>query len=364
MPRFLEKAMKYRKAGSLNKTVRNRIALSIIRRTNYPEKTFTSPFWVMIEPTSHCNLKCTMCPRTMPGAVHGNMSFDQYKNIFDQFKHATHLRIQGLGEPFLNKDIFRMIEYTKDRGVMTELYSNGTFITDELAQKIFNSGLNEIRFSLDGATKETYEKIRINANFEKVLSNIKNFVNLRNKIKHPIKVKIAVVAMIENYNELSKFVDIALDLGVDGIGIQMIQYKFEIGNSNHEQLEAISKYKESIKGELDGVFELAKSHNLEITIPTMEPNNAICEWAWSGIYITWNGNVLPCLAIYDRVMGNIMHERFSKIWNNENYRDFRRGVSRRQELPRQCVGCTFFIKHKTWIPSPSNPDGLQVKTPF
>jgi len=347
--KLLNKIKKYSSSGSLIKVGRNKLAMVRIRR-RYPEES-RKPFWIMVEPTTLCNLRCKFCPRNVPSLKFGSMTFKQFKKIIDTFPNATHFRIQGLGEPFLNKDIFKMIRYAKEKKIIVEIYSNATLVQGKLAKKILNSDIDELMFSVDGATKKTYESLRIGANFEKTMKNIEDFTKLKKLSRSKMKVKLAVVLMKENYKELANLVDLAYHLGVDGIGVQLVQYKFDIGISNKKQAEAFEKYQNDLKKRIDVAFNYAKELGLEITVPTFEYNDKICEWAWSGIYITWNGNILPCCSIFDRVMGNIFTDNFDDVWNNENYKKFRRNISGKGEsIPKECVGCTFFMKTKTWIP--------------
>ena len=68
--------------------------------------------------------------------------------------------------------IFERIEYLKSKNVRIQLFSNGSVLDDNKIDRIIESGLNDIRFSIDGVKKETYEKIRKGLNFEKTISNI------------------------------------------------------------------------------------------------------------------------------------------------------------------------------------------------
>src|SRR5687767_13867940 len=74
------------------------------------------PRSLYIEPTNRCNSLCTTCPRTFfPMESPADMSFERFKEIVDQVPVLERVVLHGLGEPMLNRDLVRMIEYLKAR---------------------------------------------------------------------------------------------------------------------------------------------------------------------------------------------------------------------------------------------------------
>jgi radical SAM protein with 4Fe4S-binding SPASM domain len=330
------------RTGSLFNMAGYGIHLALLRISNYPEKASIEPWWIMIEPTSRCNLRCRMCARTLPGQTVGDMPFTHFKRIIDRFGYLSHLRLQGFGEPFLNKDILTMVKYAKRRHIMVETISNGTLLDERLCQDILSSGLNKISVSLDGATKETYESVRLGANFNHVLENVKRIVDLRNETQAHLRITVWTVLMKENVKELTKLVALCATLGVDAISVQTVQYKLDVGISDKEQASFFSSYREVVNHQIDSAFREAQQLKLPITIQTLQRRTKLCDWPWSRIYVTWNGNVLPCCNIFDVIMGNVFSEDFATIWNGDKYRSFRAQLSRGAVLPLQCRGCNFF----------------------
>ena len=90
-----------------------------------------------------------------------------------------------------------MIKYAKDKGILeVQFNTNAMLLTEKISERLIEAGLDRIIFSLDGMTKETFENIRGGANFEKVVNNIKSFINIRNEMggKKPC-VRIQMVKM-------------------------------------------------------------------------------------------------------------------------------------------------------------------------
>ncbi len=154
-----------------------------------------------------------MCPRTHRVALgkwkNKMMKFETFKKIIDEGteKGLKAINLNNFGESFFNKKLVEMIEYAKSKGVLdVMLHTNGTVMDEILAERIINSGLDRIIFSLDSITKEIYEKIRIGAKFEDTIKNVKMFYKVREKIcKYKPVIRVSMVRMKENDHEANKF---------------------------------------------------------------------------------------------------------------------------------------------------------------
>jgi len=134
--------------------------------------------------TDRCNLSCIMCPRKKLYYEYNDIDAYILEKLFDKAPELSFVSLQQYGEPFMYKDLYKVIAKLKNlmpEGGKVGFNSNATLLNHIHSDKIFNSGLDILIFSVDGATKETYEKIRIGANFEKVINNIKTFVESKKK---------------------------------------------------------------------------------------------------------------------------------------------------------------------------------------
>ena len=129
--------------------------LSVMTR---PKKVSNTPLHLQIEPTTYCNLKCSFCVREKNVFKPQHMTFEKFKEVFDQVK-PIRVTFAGDGEPTLCPDIFQMLEYVNEQGAKGIVTSNGT-LGDTIAEKIVESGLWALRISIDAATAQTYVKMR------------------------------------------------------------------------------------------------------------------------------------------------------------------------------------------------------------
>src|ERR1700749_1050990 len=110
------------------------------------------PVCLYLEVTNRCNLLCTTCPRTFeelePPA---DMSWELFTRIVDQVPNIARVVMHGVGEPMLVKNLPDMIRYLKARGTHVLFNTNGTLMQPRRFQELIDTGLDELRVSLDAA---------------------------------------------------------------------------------------------------------------------------------------------------------------------------------------------------------------------
>ena len=136
-----------------------------------------------VEVTNNCNLACIMCPYTEQTRKKGSMGIEVFKNIVDNgwLADSDFVRLHGMGEPLMNKKVFDLIEYGSRNKINTEISTNICLLDKTKAQKVIDSKLTQIILSLDGITKNTYEHIRAKADFDKSVTNLNYFLDLKKK---------------------------------------------------------------------------------------------------------------------------------------------------------------------------------------
>ena len=80
-----------------------------------------------------------------------------------------------------------MLEYCRNKFLGLKINTNASMLNEKLIHSILNSNFSEIVFSVDGADKNTYEKIRINGKFDKVFNNLKLFADIKKKFYRNIQ---------------------------------------------------------------------------------------------------------------------------------------------------------------------------------
>ena len=145
-----------------------------------------------------------------------NMSLDLYKKIIDEVHGKVEaITLASRGEPTLNKDFAKMLEYSNKKFLALKINTNASMLNEKLIHSILSTDIQSIVFSVVAADKETYEKIRVNGKFEKIIKNLELFSKIRrehySKSKHIVKmsgVKISSDQSIKNGRKIQKIIDV------------------------------------------------------------------------------------------------------------------------------------------------------------
>lgn len=320
---------------------------------------------VFIEVTNHCNLLCETCPRTFTTYEEPKtLAWDDFLRIVEQFPDMERAVLHGIGEPLLNRDLPRMIAHLKARGVCVLFNTNATLLNDVWARKLIESGLDELRVSIDGANPKTYALIRGAPLFHKVLGNLKRFVEIQKELGASCpRPSLWMTGVKENIAELPDVVRLAARIGVPEVCLQrMTYYAGEADtpgmmDSSHavfghydEYVDRIMAESEALAAELGVTLRGAGATTAKNSVQGKHDPRpwAGCMRPWSTAYITANGNALPCCispfatADYDSLkLGNIFEQPFGDLWNAERYQEWRTRLL--SDHPHKaCAGCGVF----------------------
>lgn len=240
-----------------------------------------------IETINTCNLKCVMCTYPMVTRKKEIMSMDLYKKIINESAElgVKRVSLQNYGEPLLDPHIFDRIKYAKSKGLKTSFYTNATFLRGDVVDKVFDSGLDIIKFSLDAGDKETYEKIRLGGDWKQVKKNVISFYNRREE----------------------------LGLKTPQILIRMVKQE-----SNKDK---IGEYKKFWKKYSDIVDVSPVDNRTGDEIDTSRKTAYPC-FIGKNLVILSNGDVVICCIDYDGklVVGNVKKQTLKEIINSERFK--------------------------------------------
>lgn len=306
------------------------------------------PSYLEVEATTRCNLKCIMCEHTYWNEPARDLSFEEFKGLIDQFLGLKWIAFTGIGENFLNKDFMKMYRYLKSKwkGILIELYDTFYFIDEKIARELIQEiGLTRVLASIDGATKGTYEKIRVGSNFERVTSNVKRFIEIKRELSSPLpEIIFHYIISKANIHEVPQYVEYVKSLGGEDIFFTAMLHSFE------EVKELVTEVPKEVIREAE---KRGKELGVHITwnedVPEQKPPISKCtEWTMPFIYVT--GHVQPCCAAQEanrrpvqkeQSLGNVFEKSFKEIWNSGKYRNLRRMLAK-GKVPAQCRDCPIY----------------------
>ena len=305
-----------------------------------PVHAYWSPIAFTVSITTHCNLKCPMCIRTINNIKPMHMDVGLFVHAIKYFKGKT-VNIVGSGEPLMHPDFFDFMNVCLANDVGVHLVTNGMLLDGRKAEQLASySNLQSVAFFID-SVQENYKDIRVGGDFETVYKNLVGLDIARIKNNSKFSIVVNTVGMRSNIEGFPKLVD-WLGITVDSIQlIHPLAYTPEMAQEHldRDPLGAKSIFKESI--------EIAKSRNVKLKLPSLIPRARGCIYPWVLPVVGVKGDVYPChmygggdqcspiREYYGKasmvcdaskmVMGNIVD--FDKIWNGEVIRKLRGWLS-------------------------------------
>jgi MoaA/NifB/PqqE/SkfB family radical SAM enzyme len=322
---------------------------------------YTGPFYVSVDLTHRCNLRCLGCPYHSPyvkatSSDHCSISDIPLRIIEELCKelktmNTDTLVLSGGGEPLLHPDILKLVAAVKTSGFYTILFTNGTLLERNLIQTFMDLKLDVIRISLWATSPEQYQQnypATDPENFQRVIEGIKLVAKLKTeqKSKFP-SVVLHFPINRNNFQDINSLVDLALAKGCNGVsftpmvnwGGTLTPYVLSPGEEK--------SVRQSLKLLRKRIHSLSLEHNIDKTLLRYRVGRTFwqkmpCYIPWLHARITVDGAVRPCTRC-DLSFGNLQNNSFHEIWNGSAIRTFRLKAIRSNKLPflREHCDCDF-----------------------
>ena len=171
----------------------------------------------------------------------------------------------GLGEPLLNPDYFKIIEYAVSKSIQCGSSTNGMLLNRKFAEQIANSGLKSINISIDAFTEKTFLKIRPGANLALIKNNLVELLNFRDKYNKGPLINVVFVECDENRHETDAFVSYWKHI-VDSVIIKPLSNFHGLNDKD----SSLSWYR------------------------TKRKEKNICDAPFRSVRVSWDGFLTPC----------------------------------------------------------------------
>jgi len=257
---------------------------------------------VHIELTRFCNLNCQYCMNQKDGT---KLESKIFIRLLDELAEAGafYLTLTG-GEPFTLNNIFYYIEQARDRGFRVDILSNATLITRDMAQRLFDYGVNDVGVSLYGANEETYEAFTGRRMFQKAVEGVNNL------LAAGLKVFISY-----NINKITcNDTPLINDMFADKHNVVM-KYSTGVSAGRHCDM-TLTKCQMPLEQILPKLRQWGietKTSEKPVEPPCTINDPLPCHAGTERCYIAAYGKVFPC-AVYPVEAGNIHKQPFQEIW--------------------------------------------------
>ena len=283
------------------------------------DKTLSAPITVTWEITTKCNLSCIHC-LSSSGVKLKELSTTECFNLVDQLAELKVFRINfGGGEPFIRDDFMQLLDYANSKGIITCVSTNGTMLDEKLVDSFKKWGEDNffIQVSLDGASKESNDRIRGKGTFEQIERVVKLLSNAQ------MEFTINTVLTSINYGELMDLYRFAKTnkaklrvsrLRPSGKGKE----NWSELSLSREQMENFPKFLHAHDDVLtgDSFFFLTSASRQSLGLNMCGAAKLTCS-------IAPDGKIYPCPFLQEPEFeaGDIRNETFSNIWNNSSILD-------------------------------------------
>lgn len=295
-------------------------------RTTVDRKTSCDfpPRRIFFEPTNICNANCVHCVHdgqmTRPK---GMIEIDLVKNVLEDVKdwnRCTEICLFQQGEPLLHPEILEMVRLcSRKYDFFTKMNTNGIALTNEISEGLIRNCLDYLVFSLDAITRDTYKRIKRRDDFQKVINNILDYLEIWGELdtgeeRSYIACDVNLLEEDANRHEL--------ELAEKLLG------KLPIGHIATYQLHNFTGPVEEVNARMDDNWVLPRDQW------------PCCNTPWDIVGIRWNGDVVACIYDFDSryVIGNVKEQSLRDIWNCEAMQTFRASILDKDYTKIECNG--------------------------
>ncbi len=315
-------------------------------------------FWRLTLDTNpeDCNLHCIMCEEHSPYSDFKQKLFEKLhikrrempeewlEPIFQQAKQLGIREIipSTMGEPLLYRHIDTLFSLAYKYNIRINLTTNGTFPRRSARQwaKIIVPITVDTKFSVNGATAGTAEKIMLNLDFEKQIQNIKDFITIRDQYYQKTgwysRISFQLTFMRSNMHELPDIIKLAASLGVDRIKGHHLWVHFpQIADQSFRCCpEAIKEWNRIVQLAYEAAEKYRRPDGSKILLEQIYPltenqTNSVpedyeCPFLGRELWISATGKISPCCApdnLRDQLghFGNIQNQSLIDVVNSSQY---------------------------------------------
>ncbi|HSL94540.1 MAG TPA: radical SAM protein [Thermoleophilia bacterium] len=359
---------------------------------------------VYVEPTTACNLACRTCVRHAWDEPEGFMAWPTYEAVVESLvelaggtsredgpgsgagtgagaslgpsrprlhpEAAPTVAFMGLGEPLLHERFVDMVRLAKARGLRTEVTTNALLLDDEMAGDLAAAGLDQLVVSIDGASAESFGRVRSGASLARVVENVQRLHDWeRPNQASPVSIGVEFVALRSTLGELPHLGRVAAQLGASFVIVSnVLPYTEELaGETLYDRgvtagaAPAASHTPRWHLPRLDFDAEtgaaigaaLHRAAHVTMVDVDLDSANARCPFVHAdSCAVAWHGGVSPCPPLLHTFpcyvrgrhklmtrweVGRLPDESLGEVWAHPDYAAFRDRV-RRFDFP-PCTDC-------------------------
>ena len=298
------------------------------------------PESLMVEPSAACNLRCPLCPTGLRTTKRDGytLSPDEFERALGWFRYTLRvITFWNYGEPFLNRDLGKMVALATRHGIRTQMSTNGHFLERPLLDEVLEAGLGRLIVSIDTPEEALYARYRVRGDFQRVVRGVRHAVERRRTLGAGTEIVLQYMLM-QGSEEVDAMIEHGRSLGVDKVVVKTIG----IGSSVPEPGErewALMPEREEHK-------RYVSREDLRARVNWDEDR---CHYVWRRMVLNSDGGCVPCCRdqMADFKLGSVRTGgTLASVWNGPGYRAYRRHIRETQAKEVMCRRCPERVKQE------------------
>jgi radical SAM protein with 4Fe4S-binding SPASM domain len=298
----------------------------IYTQLNGNDGNFDYPVCIDMELTNNCNLHCLFCP-TGTGTSTRNKGFmaeEVFQKLLENLKgRRVGLRFSRWGEPTLHPKIKDFFKMAKMEGHLLHLNTNGQLLNEVFITDLIAAGMDSIKFSFQGVDERTYQEMRQDSSYNKLLENIKTVYTIRGTKALPY-IHVSTTTTYETDDEIKGF-------------MKRINPHCDLVTTGKTKLEHIEIEKTKLNDPQKKLLSELKEKESMI-----EERLKMCPEVFGKVSVDWDGQITACCSDYNRdmIIGDIKKDSLYNIFHGVKIKEYRE-ILRKKEFNKipHCSRC-------------------------
>lgn len=263
-------------------------------------------FGMHIDITPKCNFRCIHCYHPFDSYDNTELTYEEIKELFQLLDELGVFRITiSGGEPFLRKDLFKILEVGKKYHFIFEIFTNGYLLSDDDIKRLSQMNVSKLSFSYYGGEAE-YKHITKKDGYNHLMSIVESCIN------YDVDYELKLILMKCNYNHLPEFIKLTQDLGIRQAAELNITPRLDSTTDNLSEKLDFDDYIKLFTENKDFFKFLMNAPSIAAT------DKIQCSAGRYGLYCDYKGDIYPCVS-YRQLLGD--YTQLKDIWNGKQLKE-------------------------------------------
>ncbi|SHJ14076.1 radical SAM protein [Parasporobacterium paucivorans] len=301
------------------------------------------PRRLVFELTNACNLNCIMCGRNAAKFKPTAFDMEVFRSFEPMMDIVEEVTLMGWGEPTIHPHFIEMLEIIHRHGARKYFCTNGMNLK-QIKKALFDYEVDVFAVSVDGATKETNNRIRKGSDLDMIVRDLKEIEREKKEqcLSYPY-INFVFCAMKSNLHELPDLIRLAADIGIEEVKVVYLTvFGDDILN------ESLWGQEEEVRSVFGEAAQIGEELGILLKLPYISGEDEATEKLHKECYVSWrdfflgsDGYVRPCMSTPVQFFRYDVKNRpeFMSVWNAPEYQKYRSIVNDPEKMENPCRRC-------------------------